>query len=364
MIPGPRALVDRARTRSTAGRRRTLDSLTQAALGAAIGEAVLGRHIGRRAALWGAALGTLPDLDVLVPLGDPVADFTYHRSASHSLIVLSVLAPALAYGLSRIPRTRDADFPRWWLMVFLVLITHPLLDAFTVYGTQLLWPLDATPATWSTLFIIDPAFTLPLIGGLAITALLATRRGPDRPRPWLPNVVGLALAVTYLGWSVAAKRMIDADVRASLEAQGVPWTRFVTTPAPFTTLLWRVVVMEPTRYHEAFDSLVDGDDHLHLVPHASAPSLLHGIEQHWPVERLAWFTKGFYAVTLADGAVVMTDLRMGVEPSYVFRFAVGRRTDEGTTVPVPARQLSSTYDADRLGWLWERIWRSDVDLAP
>ena len=66
-----------------------MDSVTQIVLGSAVGHAVLGRQAGRRAALWGAVCGTLPDLDVLVPLADPVAAFTYHRSASHSLIILT-----------------------------------------------------------------------------------------------------------------------------------------------------------------------------------------------------------------------------------------------------------------------------------
>ena len=42
-----------------------MDSITQAALGAAVGEGVLGRRIGNRAPIWGAVLGTLPDLDVV-----------------------------------------------------------------------------------------------------------------------------------------------------------------------------------------------------------------------------------------------------------------------------------------------------------
>ncbi|NBW94975.1 MAG: metal-dependent hydrolase, partial [Bacteroidetes bacterium] len=42
-----------------------MDSLTQIALGAAVGEATVGRKAGKKGALWGAALGTLPDLDVV-----------------------------------------------------------------------------------------------------------------------------------------------------------------------------------------------------------------------------------------------------------------------------------------------------------
>ena len=48
-----------------------MDSLTQVALGSAVGYAVLGNKIGRKAVFWGAALGTLPDLDVFFTLWRP-----------------------------------------------------------------------------------------------------------------------------------------------------------------------------------------------------------------------------------------------------------------------------------------------------
>jgi len=67
-----------------------LDSVTQLTFGAALGEAVLGPKVGRKAMLWGAVLGTLPDLDIFIPLGGPVDDFVYHRGFSHSLILLAL----------------------------------------------------------------------------------------------------------------------------------------------------------------------------------------------------------------------------------------------------------------------------------
>ena len=72
-----------------------MDSITQAVLGASIQGALLGRWQGRRALLYGAMLGTLPDLDVIIDYGDAVADMTYHRGFSHSLLVLSLLAVAI-----------------------------------------------------------------------------------------------------------------------------------------------------------------------------------------------------------------------------------------------------------------------------
>src|SRR5690606_35124090 len=120
-----------------------MDSLTQILLGGAVAAAcVPARH--RRAALGaGAVLGTPPDLDV-IPLHllglDPVLNRTRRRGG------------------------RVAAAPRPWLAaIALALLTHPLLDAFTVYGTQLLWPLPLSPVMWSSVFIIDPLYTLPLL---------------------------------------------------------------------------------------------------------------------------------------------------------------------------------------------------------
>ena len=49
----------------------------------------------------------------------------------------------------------------------LTLLAHPVLDAFTVYGTQLLLPFSDYPAGLGSIFIIDPLFTVPLLAGLA-----------------------------------------------------------------------------------------------------------------------------------------------------------------------------------------------------
>ena len=128
-----------------------MDSLTQLTLGAAVGEAVLGRQVGRRAALWGALLGTLPDLDVLVPLGDAVRDFTYHRGPSHSLFVLAALTPLVMWLILKIhPQTRPLR-GRWTMLVYAVFTTHVLLDALTVYGTQIFWPLPVPLSSLTSL---------------------------------------------------------------------------------------------------------------------------------------------------------------------------------------------------------------------
>lgn len=63
-----------------------MDSLTQIVLGAAVGEAVLGKQLGNRAIVWGAIGGTIPDLDVIPgSFMDELSALAFHRGITHSL---------------------------------------------------------------------------------------------------------------------------------------------------------------------------------------------------------------------------------------------------------------------------------------
>lgn len=115
-----------------------MDSITQALLGASVQGAMLGRWQGRKALAYGAVLGTLPDLDVVIDYGDAVANMTYHRGFSHSLFVLSIVAVLLTWLIRRFRPDERYSGTRLFLTIWLVLVTHVLLDAFTSYGTQLL----------------------------------------------------------------------------------------------------------------------------------------------------------------------------------------------------------------------------------
>ena len=140
-----------------------MDSLTQAVLGGAVGYAVLGSKVGRKAAIYGAILGTLPDLDVFLPYAGEVEAFTYHRGFSHSLLVHLLISPLIVWFITICHQGATQYKKHWFWMIFLCLSTHGILDSFTVYGTQLLWPITEYPFAVSNVFIIDPIYTLPLL---------------------------------------------------------------------------------------------------------------------------------------------------------------------------------------------------------
>lgn len=326
-----------------------MDSLTQLTLGAAVGQATLGRRIGRSAALWGAVCGTLPDLDVFIPLSDAVAEFTYHRSFSHSLFVLAGLTPLLVWLARKIHGPTSATVTRWALAIYLTFATHVLLDAMTIYGTQIFWPISNWPVAVGSVFIIDPAYTAPLLLGLVVALILWGSR--QRTAVWA-NIFGLVLSTAYLGWSLVAKSHVRGIVETALATESIQPRQLEVLASPFNTLLWRVLVMADEGYYEGWYALTQPDRPIRFSFHPSANQLLDGIEDHPPIARLRWFTKGFYSVTLEDDRVVITDLRMGQEPDYIFRFFVANAEAQNLR-PIKPIQAPNARNLGTFRTIWE-----------
>lgn len=299
-----------------------MDSVTQAVLGAGIAGALMGPRYGRKALLAGAALATLPDLDVLINYGDPLAQMINHRGFSHSLFVLSALAMFLAW-LARRFRLHhdDQGYGRLALTLWLVLITHPLLDAFTSYGTQLWWPLRPTPASWSSVFIIDPFYTLPLLVGVLIALAVSPRPKISRALGWL-----LMVSTAYLFASLAAKHWAEGRVYDMLAAQGRWPVAMFSVPQPFNIVLWRVVArMEDGNYIEAVTGMLD-DRPPEYLEFPSNAALGAALKPRDAIEGLRWFTDDWLRYDEINGQLVVSDLRMGLGTGhYSFRFLIGKR---------------------------------------
>ena len=326
-----------------------MDSLSQIALGAAVSVAVAGPRVGYvRAAAWGAACGTLPDLDALIDHGDPVHNMTLHRAESHALFYLALVSPLIAVGIAKL-HGQWAQLQIWWLAVFLALVTHPLLDTMTIYGTQLARPFSSYPFGVGSIFIIDPLYTLPLLIGVAI----AVYRRDARGLRW--NTLGLALSTAYLGWGVAAQAHVRGVAEEALARQGIAFERLLVQPTAFNSLLWRIVAVEHEAYHEGFHSLLapaSGPSFERLPRH---PELHAPLRAHDPVARLTDFSHGYWEMREQDGQILMADLRMGQAPWYYFTFVVAERDAEGLRA-VAARAVGERPPiSGGLRWLWQRL---------
>ena len=329
-----------------------MDSVTQLVLGATVGEAVLGHKVGRKAMAWGAFLGTLPDLDVLVRYSSVVDNFTLHRSFSHSLWVLTFISPLLAWLISRLhPSTRE-HIRGWLWLVLACLITHVLLDSLTIYGTQIGWPFNTTPVGIGSIFIIDPLYTLPLMIGLAV--VLWRRHQPHAHHRKTIFVV-LIISTSYLLWSLGIQTYLSRQLDDYLQTTGVDRSKILLTPAPFNTLLWRFVVRVEGGYYEGFLSLLDQEKAPSMQFYPSEDHYAKALQEIPAAERLFWFSHGFYSIKKERDHIIISDLRMGVEPVYVFSFKVARSNGTQLAAITPERINTKIYSDKRLRWTLERI---------
>lgn len=332
-----------------------MDSLTQIALGASIGVLVMGRRTAAwKAALWGGVAGVLPDLDVFIDHGDPVLNMVLHRAETHALFWLALASGPLAWLLTRITR-EPALLRRWWLALALVLMTHPILDWFTIYGTQLFLPFTDEAMGLGSLFIIDPLYSLPLMAGVVWAA-----RGSDRGLR--ANTLGLLWSCAYIAWSVLVQQHVLVHAQTSLRHAGLSAEQVFVTPAPFNTVLWRVVAVDGDHLHEGFYSLADGGRTVRFDAFERGRALMAEQAHHPQLQRLLRFTGGFLSLRQnADGDLVMSDWRMGQYPNFVFTFNIGPALAPGAAPPVATTEPRTMDLAAGLAWLWARMWGQDID---
>jgi inner membrane protein len=348
-----------------------VDSLTQAVLGAAVGEATLGRKVGRKALGWGALAGTLPDLDIIAyPFLDPVGELVFHRGPTHALLFAPLVAPLLGYVVWRLYRARsspaaDVGWRGWTTLFFWGLFTHPLLDTLTVYGTQLFRPFSDLPAAVPALFIIDPLFTLPLI--VAVIGGLLVR---DAERRWRFAVAGLVLSTLYAGWALGVKTHVERVVAANLDALGIEAASVLTSPAPFQTVLWNVVVDVDDAFLVGTYGLLDGDRQIEFQRVEQQAERFAPYRATRAGETLLWFSRGYFVMRDApdfepeDAAeplgLVLHDIRFGRADGWltasdsadaIFPFHLVREPDGA----VSFRLGSPTFDTDLAPALLRRV---------
>jgi len=160
-----------------------MDTITHGIAGALIGKAVFqgedmfaSKPMNRaRILTWSLMLGAIfPDSDVLRDIfsHDKLLIVTWHRSITHSLILLPLWALLLAWITRAFCNWRKWEAPSFAALagIYAVgILSHILLDLVTTFGTMIWSPLDWSRPAWDMIFIVD--FTLS--GVLLVPQLLA-----------------------------------------------------------------------------------------------------------------------------------------------------------------------------------------------
>ena len=338
-----------------------MDSVTQAALGAAVSEQILGKHLGNKAFWWGLCLGTLPDLDVLAnPLLTRLEALSWHRGLSHSLLLAVLLSIPIAWCIYKLHHrsaqllsNHNWSWQRCYWAVALIWITHIAIDLFTVYGTQIAEPFSQWRAASNNLFIIDPLFTLPLLLGCLPVLFMRT----DNPWRRRLNNTGLIISTFYVAWSFTAKGIANQQFAMNLSQQSFTKERWISTPTPFNTLLWRAVVQSDQGYYIGYYSLFTPHLPIQWDYFPSGHELLEPWQQTPAVQQCQWFSKGYYVVRLEDERPLISDIRFGELSSngqvqWIFNFHVHQ---SGNNIDDWQPQFTDN-PLDFMSAIWQAIW--------
>ncbi|MGH1365256.1 MAG: metal-dependent hydrolase [Calditrichia bacterium] len=309
-----------------------MDTITQIALGAAVGEVVLGRKVGNKALLWGAIGGTIPDLDVLAtPFASDVNMLVIHRGFTHSVFFSLLFAPLFGWLIAKLYRKKpEASWREWGWLMYWALLTHPLLDMFTIYGTQFLNPFSDELFGTGAIFIIDPLYTLPLLAGL----ILILRLQRNNPQRFKIVATLLAISTSYLLLASTLRIKAQSNFETALQQQNIPYSQIMTTASPLNTIMWMGAAANEDSVWIGNYSFLDSDKDItfHRVPKNT--DLIAKNLNDLPVKRLLWFSHGFYTVRKENDELILSDLRFGrsdawtsTEGQYVFQFFLDRAED-------------------------------------
>lgn len=396
-----------------------MDSITQIVLGAAVGEAVLGKKVGNKAMFWGAVGGTIPDLDIVADTFLNKAEaLAVHRGFSHSIVfaclggllfgwliwqlyksphykwiamgmrvlfgaaLMSMLLlsrmhnPVILYGclglisiyliytwynrsdLEKNDFSETVYFRDWASLMFWVLLTHPILDCFTMYGTQLFSPFSDYRVAFSTISVADPLYTVPFI----ICLVVAAFHGKDKParRKW--NTAGLIISSSYLLFTVINKQNINQHFENQLAKQNITYTRYLTGPSILNNILWSCTAESDSVFYQGQYSLFDTSD-VKFVAIPKNHNFLNAKREDRTINILKWFTKEYYNVIhRKDGRLQFNDLRFGTfkgygngENDFIFRFIINKKEDGFYKMVASEGGPPEGSEDEMMGYLFDRI---------
>jgi inner membrane protein len=251
----------------------------------------------------------------------------------------------------------NASQKDWTRLFFWSIFTHPLLDAFTAYGTQLFAPFSDYRVAFNTISVADPIYTIPFL--LCLIAASFYRR--DQVMRRYLNFMGIILSSAYLLFTVFNKKRIDRVFEQSFQAENIDYKRFRTGPSIFNNILWNGVAETEDAYYYGMYSLLDKEPKVYqFFKTPKNHHLIAAYEDDPDIKILQWFTDGYYTVDqMPDNKLQIGDMRYGTikerqarPEDYVFKFSIVPN-DEGGVDAFEARDMDQREDA--FGDLWTRI---------
>jgi inner membrane protein len=285
-----------------------MDSITHIAIGACIGEAILGKRLGKAAMLWGAMAQSAPDIDFIASAWlNTTGDLLAHRGFTHSILFSVMLTPLLALAADRWHRPHNISFKAFLLFFFLEVTGHIFLDGFNAYGVGWLEPFSHTRFSFNAIFVADPLFSIwPAI---ACIALIFIKHHSPKWKFWWR--FGIFTSLFYLCICISNKLVVNHAVKNSLRQQHIVYNKYFSTPTALNSLLWFIVAGNDSGFYIGYRSVFDKKTETEFRFFPKNDFLLNNVAQQDDIRKLKRFSQGFYTVEKWHDTLVFNDLRFG-----------------------------------------------------
>ena len=332
-----------------------MDPISQAALGAAVGHAFFYKQLGYRAAGWGALAGLFPDVDTFYgAMEGPYGSLLSHRGITHALWFGPVFGSLVGWWFWRRDRLRHRidgpdPPPLWaWIGLFVcALVSHPLLDTFTHYGTQLLAPFSSHRFAIPAVPVVAPVYTFLLLGAL-IVARFADQWSRVR---WITGIA-LVLSTGYLvfGWVTNDRAVREA--RSQLVAAGIENAEVHAFPTMLQLPYRRLVALTPDEVRVGFVSMWYPCPIEWAVAARVDDPLVDQVRQTEEGEIFAWFASDMLVARILpfdEGKQVqISDLRYGFEPdATIGMWGIEARFDNAGNMAGPPVRFRNRPEVNR-----------------
>lgn len=242
-----------------------MDPISQAALGAAVGHVLFHRRLGMRAAGLGAVAGVCPDVDAFWgSMQGPFAQLVSHRGITHSLFFGPVVGTLFGwwywYRRRGASRGDAANLPGPWVwsgLFVMALVSHPLLDYFTQFGTQLLAPFSRHRFALPAVPVVAPLYTATLGLGLALAALASSKRLGSASRQRAASFTGAALVLStaYLFTGLYLNGRAEDEAARQLAAAGIDNAEVHAFPTMLQLTYRRIVAISEDEVRVGYVSM-------------------------------------------------------------------------------------------------------------
>jgi len=309
-----------------------------------------------------SSIGGMICLLILVLLGLGI-----YRNGAISPLPLAIGLGIVFFIANRIRNYWKTDFSRlgttatardWSWLFFWGLFTHPLLDCFTSFGTQIFQPFSSYRVAFSTVSVADPAYTMPFLFCVIVAGYL-TRGAKLRS---VINWVGISFSCLYLAWSVKNKIVITKIFEDSLTNNNLQFDRTFVSPTILNNILWQGLAESDNKYYYGVYSLRDSKPEIVIDSLYKQHHRRDKFDKYYDYHTLRWFSDNYFTIdSVAPDTFKMNDLRFGIignletprdTSNYVFQFYLIEKENK---LDIKTYRNTDQDMSEGIKKLWNRI---------